>query len=116
MNAAEMTFGIEIECCMPDETDLPFCGYHNGYQVRWLPAGWMAQADMSIVAPVGFRSVEIVSPVLKGAEGIQQVMTVLEALRGKGAKVNASCGFHVHVGFPDTSLSELARKYDGAAE
>ena len=42
---------------------------------------------------------EIVSPVLKGADGLRQLKAVCDWLNGAGAKVNRSTGFHVHVGF-----------------
>jgi hypothetical protein len=99
MNAAELTFGVEIETSFPVSESVIVGGYHNGAQVAWLPAGWNAQADGSIRSDAGYRGVEFVSPVLKGAEGIRQVLEVLRILREKGAKVNQSTGLHVHVGF-----------------
>ncbi len=103
MNASEITFGVEIECFVPrqlvSEGRIAVGGYHHGIQVPELPQGWTAQRDGSVHtrsrAKVG---VEIVSPVLKGVEGLRQIKVVLDWLRNNGASVNRKCGLHVHVG------------------
>lgn len=100
MNASEMTFGIEIECCLPMRARIEVGGYHRGVAVAGLPAGWNAQADGSIAPPMGYYGVEIVSPVLQGSEGLRQVVAVCCWLKTLGALVNRSTGLHVHVGFP----------------
>jgi hypothetical protein len=46
------------------------------------------------------QPMEMISPILKGTEGLNQVAAVVAALRSMGGRVNSSCGFHVHVGFP----------------
>lgn len=99
MNANDITFGIEIECLIPAASCPTVGGYHQGVQVAGLPDGWNAQYDGSIRARRGYRGVEIVSPVLKGAEGIRQIKAVCEWLKAVGAKVNKSTGLHVHVGY-----------------
>jgi Putative amidoligase enzyme len=99
MNVSEMTFGVEIECCIPVGVEIAIGGYHSGEQITGLPAGWNAQRDGSISAPSGFKGVEVVSPVLKGVDGLKQIKAVCEWLRAIGAKVNRSTGLHVHVGW-----------------
>lgn len=103
MNATNLTFGIEIECFIPSvkiaELNIRIGGYHAGVQVAQLPAGWNAQRDGSLsTSTVGMTGVEIVSPVLSGIDGINQVRTVVAWLQSIGAQVNPTCGFHVHVG------------------
>lgn len=115
MNASELTFGIEIETVAPDSTirndRLRIGSYHNGTQVPYLPAGWTAERDGSIRTPDGYHACEIVSPVLKGAEGLAQVAEVVRTLEAKGHRVNVSCGVHVHVGWkrewPADALARL---------
>lgn len=63
---------------------------------------WKIITDSSIRGVNGY---EIVSPVLKGAEGLEQVKKVCIALNRIGAKVNASCGFHAHFSVNDLSLN-----------
>jgi hypothetical protein len=109
MNAAEMTFGIEIECSIPAMNAPQVGGYHNGRQIDSLPVGWNAQHDSSIHVARGHVGVEVVSPVLKGADGIRQIKFVCEWLRRVGAKVNRSTGLHVHVGFDRQNREQLAK-------
>ena len=111
MNANEMTFGIEIETVAPDAAvqndGLRIGPYRRGIQVPYLPEGWKAEADGSIDNSNGGHRCEIVSPVLRGAEGLAQVAEVVKTLEAKGHRVNASTGVHVHVGWK--------REWDSAA-
>lgn len=113
MNANEITFGIE--CLIPvsalQSAGVQIGGYHRGMQVPCLPIGWNAQSDSSIQNNGNWNmaGVEIVSPVLSGPDGVAQVKTVVAWLNSIGAKVNPSCGFHVHVGFANQSASALAK-------
>lgn len=110
-NASNLTFGIEIECYIPEQNlqnaGVRIGGYHNGLQVNCLPQGWNAQSDSSIRAPHGKRGIEIVSPVLMGADGIRQVEFVLQWLRDMSAGCNESCGIHVHVGADENTARKL---------
>jgi hypothetical protein len=110
MNVSEMTFGVEFECTLPAGT-CPVGAYHAGVQVPDLPPGWKAMRDGSIRAEeAGHQGVEVVSPVLKGEAGLREIQAVCRWLQSKGAKVNRSTGFHVHVGFQgdDVNLQRLA--------
>lgn len=107
MNANEITFGIEIETHIPAGA-LPVGSYYSGAPVHGLPEGWVAKQDGSIQAPAGRQGCEFVSPVLKGDDGIRQILAVVAKLNEIGAKVNASTGLHVHVGWSGDSHA-LAR-------
>jgi hypothetical protein len=98
INVNDMTFGVEIETTIPVGA-VPVGGYHAGRQIEGLPAGWKAERDCSISCPVGHEACEVVSPILKGSDGIKQVKQVCDWLNAIGAKVNRSTGFHVHVGW-----------------
>lgn len=98
MNANEITFGIEIECFIPYANCPTVGGYHCGTQIADLPAGWNSQSDANIQSPIGTRGIEVVSPVLKGEDGIEQIAKVCEWLKRVGARVNKSTGLHVHIG------------------
>jgi hypothetical protein len=109
MNANEMTFGIEIETHMPVGSVAPG-GHGYGRQVDWLPAGWLADSDPSIIVPNHNRTAcEFVSPVLKGAEGLRQVCEVIAEIKRRGGQVNASCGLHVHVGYDKRNTAAVGR-------
>ena len=98
INVNDLTFGVEIETAMPTGT-IAVGGYHNGRQIPGLPDGWRAESDCSIVCPAGHQACEVVSPVLKGTDGLEQIQQVCDWLNAVGAKVNRSTGFHVHVGW-----------------
>jgi hypothetical protein len=101
-NAAAFTFGIELETVIPDTSTIHVGPYHGGCPVTAAPTFrgmfWKAERDGSIQAPRGFRAAEFVSPVLQGEEGIEAVLAFVAWLKEQGARVNASCGCHIHIG------------------
>ncbi|MCY2987670.1 MAG: amidoligase family protein [Planctomycetota bacterium] len=115
MNANDLSFGVEIETTAPDSAvqndGLRIGPYRRGIQVPYLPEGWKAEADGSIDNSNGGHRCEIVSPVLRGPEGLAQVAEVLRTLEAKGHRVNASCGGHTHSGWcrdwPSEALARL---------
>ena len=115
MNANEMTFGLEVETTILESdarnNGLRIGAYHNGIQVPYLPAGWKAERDGSIRTKYGETPCEIVSPILRGPEGLAQVAEVLRILEEKGHRVNGSCGTHVHAqwdrSWPADALARL---------
>jgi hypothetical protein len=102
-----LTYGVEIECFVPVAAlvaeNVQIGSYHAGRQIPGMPEGWNAQRDGSIVPNLaGYAPIEVVSPVLRGADGLRQIKAVLATLAAWGAKVNRTCGFHVHVGWQGT--------------
>lgn len=98
-NAANLVFGVEIETHIPAGTT-PVGGYHAGVQVPWLPQGWRAECDGSIRNFNGNRrACEFISPKLRGIAGVQELAKAIKEIETRGAKVNATCGVHVTVGF-----------------
>jgi hypothetical protein len=95
------TFGAEIEC------------YNAGYrratsalrsqnlhaeQEGWnheTRPHWKVTSDGSIA---GNSPCEVVSPVLAGNDGLREMRTAMMALRETDARVNSSCGAHIHIG------------------
>lgn len=62
---------------------------------------WKIVSDGSLS---GTDTFEIVSPILHGETGLQELQKVCEVLSQLGAKVNKSCGMHLHFGATDFSL------------
>jgi hypothetical protein len=100
--AEELTFGIEIECFVPRgcmrvgarHAGIEIGGSAAQAQLEW-PAGWRAESDGSLSCTVAnYMPVEIVSPILRGADGIAQIRRVGEILARLDARVNTTCGFH----------------------
>jgi hypothetical protein len=96
--ANELTFGIEIETTIPTSQPVNIGAYHRGAANSWLPTGWTVQRDCSIRPAYGYRGIEVVSPILRGADGLKQIEQVMTALNERGCKTNRSCGTHVHIG------------------
>jgi hypothetical protein len=95
-------WGCEIECFLPDqairELGISIGSYHHGHPLPSpFPQGWTAERDGSLRTDRrGYVPVEIVSPILQGRAGIEQVKQVAQTLKGLGAIVNTTAGFHVH--------------------
>lgn len=106
--ATELTFGIEIETTIP-QGRIQVGDYQAALEAQGLPAGWQAKYDGSIQCTGRRQAAEFVSPILRGETGIASVLQAVAAIRALGAKVNESCGFHVHVGFDRGDGDGLAR-------
>lgn len=102
-------YAVEIETHIPYGAVEP--GPHGrGRPVPWLPAGWLADADPSIIPPTADRrGVEFVSPILDGAAGLRQVAEVVAEIKARGGRVNLSCGVHVHVDFDKSDRIALRK-------
>ena len=101
------TFGIEIETTdlgrqRTAEVIAKFFGttaqYIGAHLDDWkipMPDGrkWPVESDGSVTDP----SAEVVSPVCRW-EDIEMVQEVVRALRKAGAKVDSTCGIHIHIG------------------
>lgn len=96
------TFGVEIEIVHNSKAKVRdaiknagvVCeieGYNHSRRNHW-----KIVTDASVSG--GF---EVVSPVLKGQDGLDQLEKVCQALQSVNAKVNKSTGLHVHLGTND---------------
>ena len=101
------TFGIEIEAYGNSTANvaakLNAAGIScrvDGYYNHEARSYWKIVSDGSLRNDRGNNRncYEIVSPILQGEEGLRQVRVVMQVLQRIGAKVNRSCGMHVHVG------------------
>lgn len=109
------TFGVEIET-VGISTDrarsaLAEAGIDGARRTSYSDheyGEWMAKPDCSLASPNG-QSAEIVSPILTWGDldSYRQIEVVCEALRDAGARINSSCGLHVHVGIGDLTRPEL---------
>lgn len=110
MIVQDMTFGVEIETTIPSGAlSVPVGGHGCGTDIPELP-GWKADRDPSIrVGIAGHVPCEFVSPVFKGVEGLEQCLRDVAKIKAMGARVNDSCGLHIHVGF-DKSNEVAAKK------
>ena len=73
-------------------------GYHHHTM-----SGWKVVSDASVS-----NGHELVSPILRGLDGKEQLKTAMQAVKAIGAETNPSCGVHVHHGVHDFSAKQLA--------
>lgn len=117
MTFSNRTFGIEIEATNVPQRELAAAlraagidchaeGYNHLNRPHWKVIG-----DASLQ---GTHTFELVSPILRGQNGLDQIETVCRVLKTLNAKVNKSCGLHVHHGAADLSIKgwkDLCRLY-----
>jgi hypothetical protein len=69
---------------------------------------WKITTDGSIS---GESSFEIVSPILQGESGLEDLKKVAEALKELNAKVNKTCGLHIHFSAEDFQIANWKNLY-----
>lgn len=114
MSLYSKTFGVEMECCVPNHTRGQVAAELNAAGVPCYDANythsastqWKVVSDGSVN---GNGAMELVSPILRGEAGFEQVAVVCRVLNRLGAQVNRSCGLHVHVGARELSIKALRR-------
>ena len=129
----DRTFGVEIELYNVSHERLVremnaagFSCSDEGYTHQTMD-GWKVVTDSSIRGTGGasgreVKGCELVSPVLKGEDGLKTLAAVFALLNRLRARVNQTCGFHVHVGADGLDLEgfkKLAQvyvKYEGAID
>lgn len=106
-------FGVEFEVIMPRNRtmrEVTNALAEAGLRTRsdsWdSNVGWYVKGDGSLR---GGNGMEIVSPPLRGEAGLDEVQVALRVLRSLGAKVNKSCGTHVHHDVADLDVDQFKR-------
>jgi len=75
---------------------------------------WKCEYDGSVTSRG--RGGEVVSPVLHGREGLDQLKAVMQAMRNVGARVSVRTGMHVHVDARDLTGEQIARLISAYAD
>jgi hypothetical protein len=108
------TFGVEFEAygvsMQKLKTELERQGIEvaiEGYN-HTTRNHWKIVTDASIRGTQGF---ELVSPVLEGEAGLEQVKKACKALKRCNALINQSCGMHIHFGAADFELKQWKNLY-----
>ena len=106
----DRTFGVEIEAFGVTMQNLKNALEREGLNVEIssrghaCPDAWKITRDGSVQGNDGF---ELVSPVLKGQDGLQALEKACRALKSCNAKINKTCGLHVHLGADDLKLKDF---------
>lgn len=117
-----LDFGVEIEMLLPGqgsfinrvaegiarditEAEVPcsFEGYNHHRRNHW-----KIVTDGSLSPPSGYVGLEVVSPPLNDA-GFVQIDRVCGVLQRLNARVNRSCGLHVHIGARHLTMDAMRR-------
>lgn len=115
---SKITFGVEIECYNVIRQQLIETATASGLQVR--SEGYNHTDNSHYYKIVSDSSLqgndtnEVVSPILKGKKGLFSLEILCSSLNLIEAKVNRSCGLHVHVGaekMSDEHYCRLVRNY-----
>ena len=116
------SFGVEIEFCgiTREHAGRALANYF-GYTANYVGGAykawevrdnqcrtWSIMRDASIDAYDDYKC-ELVTPVLSGDDDVELMQGAIRVLRKAGAKVNASCGIHVHVSHKDMTADALRR-------
>lgn len=107
---ASMTqkFGVEIECMVPRDVNLYALMNEAGVQNQWTE-----KHDGSLMPPVGYRGVEIVSvPLHNLDDSFESIKKICNVLNKAGAIINKTCGLHVHVDASGFSAAQMRNVFD----
>lgn len=111
-NFYEQTYGVEIEMTGISRrnaakvianyfgtSSFEYGGTYREYRATSRDGRiWKAMSDSSILSEGGCdNQTEVVTPIMK-YDDLDDLQNVIRALRSAGAKVNSSCGIHVHIG------------------
>lgn len=113
---SQRKFGVEIEFCtgenicdwatwLTQTTGIQVSVYGSFYDYD----NWKLVRDGSV------DGWELVSPILRGDNGMAQVKAMVKALKKHGATMDYSCGLHVHVNASDFSfvnIIDAMKRYD----
>lgn len=101
-------FGIELEIVSINRQTALRALHAVGINVQDESYNHSTRSHWKLVSDASVRDgFEVVSPILRGEQGIEEAMTVAAALDDAGAAVNRSCGFHVHFDAGDLSVGDI---------
>lgn len=91
------TYGIEIELIHNDKHAMARAINAAGIEIEVEGYNHTTRNHWKIVPDGSVHGgYEVVSPKLQGTNGLRQIKTVCDTLVAHGAKINKSCGLHVH--------------------
>lgn len=94
----ELTFGVEIEILNTiDRTDIARALQAEGINAAGESYNHRTQTWWKIITDSSC-GLEVVSPILSGEQGLNELRKVCEVLNRLGCQVDRRCGLHVHIG------------------
>uniref|UniRef100_A0A7S4HYA4 Amidoligase enzyme n=1 Tax=Prymnesium polylepis TaxID=72548 RepID=A0A7S4HYA4_9EUKA len=80
--------------------------------IHRVTGNWKLVADPSIDfrgSRTPLKGIELVSPILKGEDGLNKIHAMIKAVSEVGGKVNQSVGHHVHIDAKNMDLTEIKK-------
>lgn len=105
-------FGINVATALAALHDAGFNAEFERYHANTVPAGfWKVTTDGSVTSRGTGTSqgLEMVSPILQGQQGFDDAIKAVKALLNAGAKVDKTCGLHVHLGMDGLTGADLIK-------
>lgn len=94
----ELTFGVEIEILNTiDRTEIARALQAEGINAAGENYNHRTQTWWKVITDSSC-GLEVVSPILSGEQGLNELKKVCEVLTRIGCKVDKHCGLHVHIG------------------
>jgi hypothetical protein len=112
--AFDKQFGVELECynisndILRRKLTAAGIDCNQGSRSTSNRGYWKITTDSSIR---GANTFELVSPILQGEAGLSELMKVCKVLNQCKAKVNMSCGTHVHINARNFTIDQWKRLY-----
>ena len=106
-------FGITPHAAIDALAAAGISAHYAGYTHAITP-DWKIVRDVSVTkqgTSVG-AGLELVSPILRGAAGLEQAAKAVKALLSIGGKVDKSCGLHVHIGMDGLTGAQFMNVFD----
>lgn len=104
------SFGVEIEFCYSGRYDVLLAKLREAglsANIEWdndhvSYSSWKIVEDCSVS-----NGAELVSPILRGEDGLEQIKKATKVLREAGCTVDRTCGLHVHVNAVECTVKQL---------
>lgn len=100
LTQSQRSFGVEIECLVARQRLIDEARHFNRTVLSQVYNHEDREDHFKIVRDgslAGENANEVVSPILRGVDGVTHLKDVCTALANANAKVNKSCGLHVHI-------------------
>lgn len=121
MLPSNRTFGFEAEFFgitpRAAESAMQAAGFpceYETYNHRVSLTKWKIVGDQSVNGRgTGLsRGIELVSPILRGEDGLANALLAVNTLQAAGGRTDRSCGLHVHVGMDGLTGKEVVKVVD----
>ena len=106
----ERTFGIEIEFTTASRETVASLMKQKGLLAEVEGYNHFTRRHWKVITDSSCEF-ELVSPILKGREGLRQLKVACDALKEAGAKIDRRCGLHVHHDINDLDAKQVANIY-----